>query len=146
MLKDFREFIARGNVIELAVAVVMGAAFGRIVSTLVDGVIMPPLGKLLGGVDFSSMFYVLDTSKPRPESLAAAKAGGVPVIAYGQLINDIVTFLIVAFVIFLMVRAYNRMKRREEPAAAATTKECPHCISTIPLKATRCPQCTSALV
>jgi large conductance mechanosensitive channel len=146
MLREFREFIARGNVIDLAVAVVMGAAFGRIVSTLVDGVIMPPLGRLLGGVDFTSLFYVLDAGRPRPESLAAAKAAGIPVIAYGQLINDIVTFLIVAFVIFLMLRTYNRMKRRQEPAAAATTKECPHCFSTIPLKATRCPHCTSALV
>ena len=145
MLKEFREFIARGNVIELAVAVVMGAAFGRIIATLVEGVIMPPLGRLLGGVDFTSLFYVLDASKPRPESLAAAKAAGIPVIAYGQLINDVVTFLIVAFVIFLMVRAYNRMKRHE-PAAPATTKECPHCVSTIALKATRCPHCTSALV
>ena len=145
MLKEFREFIARGNVIDLAVAVVMGAAFGRIIGTLVDGVIMPPLGQLLGGVDFTSLFYVLDTAKPRPESLAAAKAAGIPVIAYGQLINDIVTFLIVAFVIFLMLRAYNRMKRRE-PVAEASTKECPQCLSAIPLKATRCAHCTSALL
>jgi large conductance mechanosensitive channel len=145
MLQEFREFIARGNVIDLAVAVVMGAAFGKIVVTLVDGVIMPPLGRLLGGVDFTSLFYVLDTSKPRPDSLAAAKAAGIPVIAYGQLINDIVTFVIVAFVIFLILRGYNRMKR-QEPAAAATTKECPQCLSTIPLKATRCAHCTSALL
>ena len=146
MLKEFREFIARGNVIDLAVAVVIGAAFGRIIATLVDGVIMPPLGQLLGGVDFTSLFHVLDTTKPRPESLAAAKAAGIPVVAYGQLINDIVTFVIVAFVIFLMLRTYNRMKRRQEPAAAETTKECPYCVSTIALKATRCPHCTSALV
>jgi large conductance mechanosensitive channel len=145
MLKEFREFIARGNVIDLAVAVVMGAAFGKIVVTLVDGVIMPPLGRVLGGVDFTSLFYVLDTSKPRPDSLAAAKAAGIPVIAYGQLINDIVTFVIVAFVIFLILRGYNRMKR-QEPAAAATTKECPQCLSAIPLKATRCAHCTSALL
>lgn len=145
MLKEFRAFIARGNVIELAVAVVIGAAFGRIVATLVDGVIMPPLGMAIGGIDFASLFYVLDASKGVPDSLADAKARGIPVIAYGQLINDIVTFLIVAFVIFLIVRAYNRI--RQTPAAAPpTTKECPLCLSTIPLKATRCAHCTSALV
>ena len=144
MLKEFREFIARGNVIELAVAVVLGAAFGRIIGTLVDGVIMPPLGVLIGGVDFASLFYVLDESKGMPHSLADAKTRGIPVIAYGQLINDVVTFVIVAFVIFMIVRAYNRMKRRA-PAEAATTRECPLCLSTIPLKATRCAHCTSAV-
>ena len=144
MLKEFRSFIARGNVIELAVAVVMGAAFGRMIATLVDGVIMPPLGALIGGVDFASLFYVLDRSQGIPDSLAAARAGGIAVIAYGQLINDIVTFLIVAVVIFLIVRAYNRMKNEPEPAAP-TTKECPQCLSTIPLKAVRCAHCTSAL-
>lgn len=143
MLKAFREFIARGNVIDLAVAVVIGAAFGRIVVTLVDGVIMPPLGMAIGGIDFASLFYVLDASEGIPESLADAKARGIPVIAYGQLINDIVTFLIVAFVIFLIVRAYNRVK---QPAAApAPTRECPLCLSTIPLSATKCAHCTSAL-
>jgi len=145
VLKEFRAFIARGNVIELAVAVVIGAAFGRIVATLVDGVIMPPLGMAIGGIDFASLFYVLDATKGIPDSLADAKARGVPVIAYGQLINDIVTFLIVAFVIFLIVRAYNRI--RQSPAEApATTKECPLCLSTIPLQATKCAHCTSALV
>lgn len=142
MWKAFREFIARGSVIELAVAVVIGAAFGRIVATLVDGIIMPPLGLLIGGVDFASLFYVLDTSKGMPASLADAKAQGIPVIAYGQLINDIMTFLIVAFVIFLIVRAYNRM--RPAPAAPAS-KDCPFCLSAIPLQATRCAHCTSAL-
>lgn len=143
MLREFREFIARGSVIDLAVAVVIGAAFGRIVATLVDGIIMPPLGLLIGGVDFASLLYVLDASKGVPASLAEAKAQGVPVIAYGQLINDIMTFLIVAFVIFLIVRAYNRM--RPAPAAAPAAKDCPFCLSAIPLQATRCAHCTSAL-
>jgi large conductance mechanosensitive channel len=144
MLKEFKAFIARGNVIELAVAVILGAAFGRIISTLVDGVIMPPLGRLIGGVDFASLFYVLDREVlPRPMSLAQAKTMGVPVIAYGQLINDIVTFLIVAVVVFLVVRQYNRMKAN--PDATPTTKDCAQCLSTIPLKATRCAFCTSAV-
>ncbi|HEX6324665.1 MAG TPA: large conductance mechanosensitive channel protein MscL [Vicinamibacterales bacterium] len=143
MLKEFRDFIARGNVIELAVALVMGAAFGKIIGSLVEGVIMPPLGLLIGGIDFASLFYLLDASKGVPESLADAKARGIPVIAYGQLINDIVTFLIVAFVIFLIVRSYNRMKNT--PEAGPTTKDCPFCLSTIPLNATRCAHCTSAV-
>lgn len=143
MLREFREFIARGSVIDLAVAVVIGAAFGRIVATLVDGVIMPPLGLLIRGVDFASLFYVLDASTGVPDSLADAKAKGIPVVAYGQLINDIVTFLLVAFVIFLIVRAYNRM-RPASPAAPAS-KDCPFCLSVVPLQATRCAHCTSAL-
>jgi large conductance mechanosensitive channel len=143
MLKEFKAFIARGNVIDLAVAVILGAAFGRIIATLVDGVIMPPLGLLIGGVDFASLFHVLDSSKGVPASLAEAKASGIPVIAYGQLINDLVTFLIVAFVVFLIVRQYNRMKN--DPSASPTTKDCPLCLSTIPLKATRCAHCTAAV-
>ena len=144
MLKEFRDFIARGNVIELAVALVMGAAFGRIIGTLVEGVIMPPLGLLIGGIDFASLFYVLDASKGVPASLLDARARGIPVIAYGQLINDVVTFLLVAFVIFLIVRSYNRMKNEPSPDGP-TTKDCPLCLSTIPLSATRCAHCTSAL-
>src|SRR5215210_7946323 len=101
MLKEFREFIKRGNVMDLAVAVIIAAAFGKIITTIVEGIIMPPIGMLLGGVDFTSLFYVLDTAKGRPTSLAEAKAMGVPVVAYGQLINDIIIFLIVAFVVFL---------------------------------------------
>ena len=143
MLKEFRAFIARGSVLELAVAVILGAAFGRIIGTLVDGVIMPPLGMLIGGVDFASLFHVLDSSKGTPASLAAAKAAGIPVIAYGQLINDIITFLIVAFVVFLIVRQYNRL--RAEPDVTPTTKDCPLCLSAIPLKATRCAHCTSTV-
>ena len=145
MWKEFREFIARGNVVDLAVAVIIGAAFGRIVTTLVDGVIMPPLGLLLGGVDFNSLFYVLDTSKGVPASLAEAKAKGVPVVAYGQLVNDVITFLVVALVVFLVVRAYNRLKSKQAAGDAPTTKDCPLCLSTIPLKAARCASCCSDL-
>ena len=145
MLKEFREFIARGNVIDLAVAVVIGAAFGKIVTTLVEGVVMPPIGLILGGVDFASLFYVLDASKGVPASLAEAKASGVPVLAYGQLINDAINFLIIAFVIFLVVKAYNRLKSKQATDAAPTTKDCPFCLSTIPLKATRCKDCTAEL-
>ncbi|MGH7836067.1 MAG: large conductance mechanosensitive channel protein MscL [Candidatus Binatia bacterium] len=146
MGKEFREFIARGNVIDLAVAVVIGAAFGKIVASLVDGIVMPPIGLALGGVDFASLFWVLDSSKGIPASLAEAKAKGIPVVAYGQFINDVVNFLIIAFVIFLIVKAVNQIKsRRDAPAAAPTTKDCPYCLSTIPVKATRCAQCTSEL-
>lgn len=140
MFREFREFIKRGNVVDLAVAVIMAAAFGKIITTLVDSIIMPPIGLLLGGVDFSSLFINL-SDKPRPASLAAAKAEGIPVIAYGQLLNDLITFLIVAFVVFLIVRAFNRLKSRQATDAAPTTKDCPYCLSTIPLKATRCAEC-----
>ena len=145
MIREFREFIARGSVIELAVAVVIGAAFGRIVTTFAESVLMPPIGLLLAGIDFTSMFYVLDTSKGIPLSLEQAKAMGVPVIAYGQLITDIINFLIIAFVVFLIVRQVNRMKSKQEGEAGPTTKECPQCLSTIPLKAVRCSQCTSPI-
>ena len=141
MFREFRDFIKRGNVIDLAVAVVIAAAFGKIITTLVDNVIMPPVGLLLGGVDFSSLFLNL-SDKPRPASLAAAKADGIPVIAYGQLLNDIITFLIVAFVVFLIVRWVNRLKSKQAADdIAPTTKDCPHCLSAIPLKATRCAEC-----
>jgi len=144
MLKEFREFIARGNVIDLAVGVIIGAAFGKIVTTLVEGVIMPPFGLVLSRVDFASLFWVLDTSKGVPQSLADAKTKGIPVIAYGQLVNDMIGFLIVAFVVFLLVKQVNRMRERQE-AAAPATKDCPFCASAIHVKATRCPQCTSQL-
>ena len=111
MLKEFREFIARGNVLDLAVAVIIGAAFGKIVTSLVEGVLMPPLGLALGKIDFSSLFVVLDQSKGMPASLADAKAKGIPVIAYGAFINDIVNFVIVAFVIFLIVKQANRLRK-----------------------------------
>ena len=145
MVREFREFIARGNVIDLAVAVIIGAAFGRIVTTLVEGVLMPPLGLLPGRVDFSSLFVVLDSSKGVPPSLAEAKAAGIPVIAYGQLLNDMIGFLIVAAAVFLLVRQVNRMKRPAPPVAAVPTKECPFCASVIAAKATRCAHCTSPL-
>jgi large conductance mechanosensitive channel len=149
MWKEFRDFIARGNVVDLAVGVIIGAAFGRIVTTLVDGVLMPPIGLAIGGIDFSSLFVVLDRSTGVPASLAEAKAQGVPVIAYGQLINDVITFLVVALAVFLVVKQVNRIKSavdRPAPAAAASTKDCPFCASTISIRATRCPNCTSQLV
>jgi large conductance mechanosensitive channel len=148
MLKEFRDFIARGNVIDLAVAVIIGAAFGRIVTTLVEGVIMPPLGLLLGRTDFSGLFVVLDESQGVPMSLADAKAKGIPVIAYGQFINEIVSFLIVALAVFIVVKQVNRLRLAMEgpaPAAAPTTKDCPYCKTAIPLTASRCPHCTSQL-
>jgi large conductance mechanosensitive channel len=148
VLKEFREFIARGSVIDLAVGVIIGAAFGKIVTTLVEGILMPPIGLLLGRVDFSSLLYVLDAGAVRPESLADAKAKGIPVIAYGQLINDAIGFLIVAMAVFILIKQVNRLKTAFDtpaPAASPTTKECAFCASTIPLKATRCPHCTSQL-
>ena len=147
--KEFRDFIARGNVIDLAVGVIIGAAFGKIVTTLVEGIIMPPVGLALGRIDFSSMFYVLDSSKGIPASLADAKTKGIPVIAYGQFINDIIGFLIVALAVFLLVKQVNRLKNAfEKPALSAVpaTKDCPYCATSIPVKATRCPNCTSELV
>ena len=146
MLKEFREFVARGNVLDLAVGVIMGAAFGRIVTTLVEGVIMPPFGLILGRIDFASLFYVLDTSKGVPASLPDARTMGVPVIAYGQFINDVIGFLIVAFAVFMLVKQVNRIKSAPAPAAGPNTRDCPFCMSTISNKATRCPQCTSQLV
>jgi large conductance mechanosensitive channel len=145
MLKEFREFIARGNVVDLAVAVVVGAAFGKIVTSLVEGLVMPPVGMLTGRVDFASLFYVLDSSKGMPVSLADAKARAVPVLAYGQFVNDVINFLVVAFVIFLVVKAYNRLKSKQAAGDAPTTRDCPLCLSTIPLKATRCKDCTADL-
>ena len=140
MLKEFREFIARGNVIELAIAVVIGAAFGRVVASLVEGVIMPPIGLLLGNVDFSNLF--LDLSGERPLSLAEAELKGLPVIKVGSFLNDVITFLIIALVIFLIVKAINRLKRQE---VDELTKECPYCFSTIHVEATRCSACTSQI-
>jgi len=147
-MKEFRDFIARGNVIDLAVGVMIGAAFGRIVTSLVEGVLMPPIGLLTGRIDFSGLFVVLTDVVERPASLGDAKARAIPVIAYGQFINDVIGFLITAFVIFLIVKKANRLWSRQEGAAGdvPTTKPCPFCVSTIPLKATRCPQCTSELL
>ena len=139
MLKEFREFISRGNVIDLAVAVIIGAAFGKIITSLVEGVIMPPVGLLLGKVDFANLF--VDLSGQNPASVADAKTKGLPVITYGSFINDIISFLIIAFVVFLVVKAINR--RRKE--AAPTTKDCPRCVTAIPLSASRCSACCADL-
>ncbi|MFY9621881.1 MAG: large conductance mechanosensitive channel protein MscL [Pyrinomonadaceae bacterium] len=140
MLKEFKEFIARGNVIDLAVAVIIGVAFGKIVTSFVEGIIMPPIGLLLGKIDFASLFVVLDSSKGIPVSLADAKTKGVPVVAYGQFINDIINFVIIAFVIFLVVKFVNKMRRKD-----ISTKDCPACLTSIPLAATRCAACCSDL-
>ena len=141
MLSEFRAFIQRGNVLDLAVAVILGAAFGRVVTALVDGILMPPIGLLLGGVDFSSLFILLgrgdNVQAPPPMSLAQAREAGIPVLAYGEFINEVVQFLIVAFAVFLIVRQANRFRA----PVAVTTKSCPRCVSTIPLAATRCPSC-----
>lgn len=138
MFKEFREFVARGNVLDLAVAVIIGVAFGKLVTSLVDGILMPPVGLLFGKVDFASLFY--DLSGQHPVSLADAKARGLPVIAYGAFINDVLNFLIIAFVIFLIVRCVNKVRGKQK-AEEPDTKECPACLSTISIKATRCSQC-----
>jgi large conductance mechanosensitive channel len=143
MLKEFKEFVARGNVIDLAVAVIMGAAFGPIVTSLVNDIIMPPIGMALGNIDFKDMF--LSLSGASFPTLAAAKEAGAPVIAYGTFINALINFLIVSFAIFLLVKQVNRMKQPAPAPAAPTTKDCPFCLSAVPLKATRCAHCTSEL-
>lgn len=142
MLKEFKEFAMRGNVLDLAIAVVIGAAFGRIISSFVEDILMPPIGVLLGRVDFSNLFVNL-SSTDYP-SVAAAKAAGAATLNYGMFFNQVINFLIVAFAIFLLVKQINRLQR-PGPAPAATTKECPQCLSAIPLKATRCAFCTSEL-
>ena len=142
MLTGFKAFIMKGNVLDLAVAVIIGAAFGAIVTSAVNDMIMPPIGLALGHVDFKDLFVSLNgQSYP---SLAAAKAAGAPVIAYGQFVNTVINFLIIAFVVYLVVRAATKFQR-PAPAAAVTTKDCPFCTMAIPLKAQRCPQCTSQL-
>lgn len=142
MLKEFKEFAMKGNVVDLAVGFILGAAFGKIVTSLVSDIIMPPIGLILGKVDFSSLFLSL-SGKPY-SSLAEAKAAGAATLNYGIFLNNIVDFLIVAFAVFLLVRMVNRWNK-PAPAAAPSTKECPYCASTIPLKATRCPHCTSEI-
>jgi large conductance mechanosensitive channel len=145
MLKEFKEFAMRGNVLDMAVGIIIGAAFGRIVSSMVDDILMPPIGRLLGGVDFANFFVSLNGETY--STLAAAKEAGAATINYGVFLNSVINFLIVAFAIFLLVKQVNRMQKpAPAPAAPApATKECPHCLSTIPAKATRCPQCTSQL-
>ena len=143
MLKEFKEFAMRGNVLDLAVGVIIGAAFGKVVSSLVDDILMPPIGKVLGHVDFSNLFINLsETSYP---TIAAAKAAGSPTLNYGIFLNAIINFLIVAFAIFLLIRTVNRWTAKPAPAAAPTTKDCPQCAMAIPLAAKKCGHCTSAL-
>jgi len=148
MLKEFKEFVIRGNVVDMAVGIIIGAAFGTIVKSLVDDIIMPPVGLLLGGVDSANLFMLLKAGSPAAPyaSLADAQAAGAVTINYGVFMNAIVSFLIVAFVMFLLIRSINRMKREEEaPPVKPPTKECPYCLSTIPIKATRCAHCTAEL-
>ena len=149
MLKEFKEFAMRGNVVDMAVGIIIGAAFGTIVNSVVADIIMPPIGLLLGNIDFSNLFVVLrqGTKAAGPyESLATAKAAGAVTINYGFFINTVISFLIVAFAVFLLIRGVNQLKRQEAaPPAVPTTKECPYCLSTVPIKATRCGHCTSEL-
>jgi len=142
MFKEFKEFVMKGNVLDLAIAVIIGVAFGAIVKSLVDDIIMPPIGLLLGNINFADLFINLSgTAYP---SLKAAKDAGAATINYGLFLNTVINFIIIAFVMFLIVRQINRMKKEPAPAAP-TTKECKYCLSTIPVKATRCPNCTSQL-
>ena len=145
IMKEFREFAVKGNAIDLAVGVVIGAAFGKIVSSLVDDIIMPPIGMILGKIDFSNLFLMLHEGNPAGPyaSLADAKKAGAVTLNYGSFINVMVSFLIIAFAVFLLVKAINQLRRQEE--AAPSTKPCPYCQSAIPLAATRCPHCTSEL-
>jgi len=148
MVKEFKEFIMRGNVMDMAVGIIIGAAFGTIVKSLVADVIMPPIGLLLGNVDFANLFVLLkEGSTPGPyAALAAANEAGAVTLNYGVFVNTIISFVIVGFAIFLMVKGVNKLRRQKPaPAAAPTTKDCPHCFTAIPIKATRCPNCTSEL-
>ena len=145
MLKDFKAFITKGNVVDMAVGIIIGVAFGGIVSSLVADVLMPPFGLLLGKVDFTNLYILLSGGGPYP-SLAAAQAAGAVTLNYGLFINKIINFLIVAFALFLVIRSMNRMKKKAEaPAPAPTTKDCPFCATAVPIKAVRCPHCTSEI-
>jgi len=142
MFSEFKKFAMRGNVLDMAIGIIIGAAFGKIITSLVGDVLMPPLGLILGKVDFSNLF--LNISGKSYDSLAAAKAAGAPTINYGIFLNNIIDFIIVAFAIFLLIRMVNRWNK-PEPAAAPVTKECPYCATAIPIAAKRCPNCTSEL-
>ena len=146
MLKEFKEFAMKGNVIDMAVGIIIGAAFGTIIKSLVDDILMPPIGLLLGNVDFSNLFLIIKEGKVAGpySSLAAAKAAGAVSVNIGIFINTIISFLIVAFSVFLVIKNVNRMKK-EPPPPDPATKDCPFCYSAIPIKATRCPNCTSEL-
>jgi large conductance mechanosensitive channel len=147
VLKEFKAFVLRGNVFDMAVGIIIGVAFGAVVKSLVDDIIMPPIGLLLGGLDFANFFALLKQGKtPGPyASLADAKTAGAVTLNYGQFINLVITFLIVALVLFFLIKAINRLKRAEEKPAVPTTKDCPFCMTAIPIKAVRCPHCTSEL-
>jgi large conductance mechanosensitive channel len=148
MLKEFKEFAMRGNVIDMAVGIIIGAAFGTIVKSLVDDIVMPPIGLLLGNVDFSNLFAVIKAGKVAGhyETLAAAKAAGAVTVNIGVFLNTIISFVIVAFSVFIIIKQINALKRKEVAAPASpTTKDCPYCLSVIPIKASRCPHCTSDL-
>jgi large conductance mechanosensitive channel len=143
MLKEFKEFAMRGNVLDMAIGIIIGAAFGRIITSLVNDVLMPPIGLLLGKVDFSSLY--INLSGGSYPSVAAAKAAGAATISYGLFINAIIDFVIVAFVIFMLIRQMNRLNRKTVTPAVPTAKDCPYCYTSIPINATRCPHCTSEL-
>lgn len=148
MFKEFKEFAIKGNMVDMAVGIITGAAFGTIITSLVSDIIMPPIGLLLGNVDFSGLFMVLREGKVAAPyaTLADAKAAGAVTMNYGVFINTIISFLIVAFTVFLLVKNVNRMKKEEQaPPAVLTTKECPFCLSVIPIKAVKCGNCTSEL-
>ena len=143
MLKEFKAFVMRGNVLDLAVGVIIGAAFGKIVSSLVDDILMPPIGKLLKGVDFSNLFFALDSKSYA--SLADAKKAGAPTLNYGVFLNAIINFLIVAFCVFIIIQLVNHWVNKPAPPAPPTTKDCPQCAMAIPIAAKRCGHCTSQL-
>lgn len=143
MLKGFKEFAMRGSVLDMAVGIIIGAAFGKIVSSLVDDILMPPIGRLLGHVNFTDFFISLNGM--HYDTLADAKRAAAPTINYGQFVSTIINFLIVAFAVYLLVQQVNRWTKKPEPAAAPTTKECPQCAMTIPIKARKCPHCTSQI-
>ncbi len=143
MLKEFKEFAMRGNVLDMAVGIIIGAAFGKIITSFVGDILMPPLGLLLGKVDFTNLFVSL--SGQSYPSLAAAKAAGAATINYGVFLNTVLDFVIVAFAIFLLIRQVNRFARKPEAPPPPATKDCPYCVSAVPLRATRCPHCTSEL-
>lgn len=148
MLKEFKEFAMRGNVVDMAVGIIIGGAFGTIVKSLVNDVLMPPIGLLLGGVDFSNLFVILKQGTPPGPyaALADSQAAGAVSVNYGVFLNALISFLIVAFAVFLLIRSINAMRRQEQLAPPpATTKECQYCGSSIAIKATRCPHCTSQL-
>jgi large conductance mechanosensitive channel len=143
MLKEFKEFAMRGNVLDMAVGIIVGAAFGQIVNSFVQDIMMPPIGRLLGHVDFSNLFITL--TGVHYDSVAAAKAAGAATLNYGIFLNTIINFLIVAFAVFLLVRQVNRFTAKPAPAAAPATRDCPYCLSSVPVKATKCAHCTSNL-